>query len=42
MDEVDVLLPVEFVSLPMEDPEVVTATVPFFRFPSVCPDEAPS
>ena len=29
MDAVEVLLPVEFVSLPMDDPEVV-ATVPVF------------
>ena len=29
MDVVEVLLPVEFVSLPMDDPEVV-ATVPVF------------
>ena len=33
MDAVEVLLPVEFVSLPMDDPEVV-ATVPVFLCPS--------
>ena len=33
MDVVEVLLPVEFVSLPMDDPEVV-ATVPVFLCPS--------
>ena len=33
MDVVEVLLPVEFVSLPIDDPDVV-ATVPVFLCPS--------